>query len=43
MKQRHGERLELVIIAEIGHAVGLEKPHEALAAVVSLLARNPAH
>ena len=43
MKQRHGERLELVIIAEIGHAVGLEQPHEALGAVVSFLARNPAH
>ena len=43
MKQRHGERLELVIIPEAGHVVGLEKPHEALAAIVSFLARNPAH
>ena len=43
MKQRHGERLELAIIPEAGHVVGLEKPHEALAAIVSFLARNPAH
>lgn len=43
MKQRHGERLELVIIPEAGHVIGLEKPHEALAAIVSFLARNPAH
>ena len=43
MKQRHSRRLELVIIPEAGHAVGLEKPYEVLAAIVGFLARNQAH
>ena len=43
MKQRHGGRLELIIIPDAGHAVGLEKPYEALAAIVGFLARNKAH
>ena len=43
MKQRHGGRLELVVIPEAGHAVGLEKPYEVLAAIVGFLARNQAH
>ena len=43
MKQRHSGRLELVIIPEAGHVVGLEKPYEVLAAIVGFLARNQAH
>ena len=42
MKEQHGERLKLVVIPEAGHAIGLEKPGETVAAILNFLALHPA-
>ena len=41
MKAEHGDRLELVIIPKAGHAIGLEKPRETVAAILDFLQRHP--
>lgn len=41
MKEEHGDRLELVVIEEAGHVVGLEKPEATASAVLDFLARHP--
>lgn len=41
MKELHGERLGLVVIPEAGHAIGLEKPAETVAAILNFLALHP--
>ena len=41
MKEQHGERLKLVVIPEAGHAIGLEKPGETVAAILNFLALHP--
>ncbi len=41
MKAEHGDRLELVIIEDAGHTIGLEKPQETVAAIVRFLESHP--
>ncbi len=41
MKAEHGDRLELVIIPDTGHAIGLEKPRDTAAAIISFLQSHP--
>ena len=40
MKQEFGERITLVNLEGAGHAMGLEKPRETAAAIVSFLAKH---
>lgn len=41
MKAEHGERLDLVIVADAGHAIGLEKPQQTVAAILDFLKSHP--
>lgn len=41
MKEEYGERLELVIVEDAGHVVGLEKPEATASAILGFLARHP--
>jgi len=41
MKKEFGERITLVDLESAGHAMGLEKPQETAAAIVSFLAKHP--
>jgi pimeloyl-ACP methyl ester carboxylesterase len=41
MKLEFGERITLVDLEAAGHAMGLEKPRETAAAIVSFLAKHP--
>lgn len=41
MKAEHGDRLDLVIVPDAGHTIGLEKPRETVAAIESFLQRHP--
>ena len=41
MKAEHGDRLSLAIISGAGHAVGLEKPKETVAAILPFLKSHP--
>lgn len=40
MKAEHGDRLELVILPDAGHTIGLEKPRETVAAILKFLERH---
>lgn len=41
MKAEHRDRLDLVIVPDAGHTIGLEKPRETVTAIVSFLQRHP--
>ena len=41
MRAEHGDRMSLVIISGAGHAIGLEKPKETVAAILSFLQSHP--
>ena len=41
MRAEHGDRTSLVIISGAGHAIGLEKPKETVAAILSFLQSHP--
>ncbi|MDG0997935.1 MAG: alpha/beta hydrolase [Gammaproteobacteria bacterium] len=41
MKAEHGDRLSLAVISGAGHAVGLEKPKETVAAILPFLKSHP--
>ena len=41
MRAAYGDRIELVEIADAGHLMGLEKPEETAASIITFLKTHP--